>query len=125
MKLQKAVSRINKNKTYEKWFINIPTKTIKLAGWRVGEEIELTANHNELILKPKRINLIKTKNANKLTYYERFVRVYNNLPLDERKLPIVVIQGETLSWSRCYVEIIGKTKLGKKIGEKLIKLDII
>ncbi|NMA44549.1 MAG: hypothetical protein GX950_01935 [Candidatus Diapherotrites archaeon] len=125
MKLQKAVSRRNKGKSYEKWFVNIPSEQIKTLGWKVGDNIESTINNNELILKSKGTDIVKIKKQGNLTYYERFVRVYNNLPLDERKLPIVVINGEAFTWYRCNVEITGRTKLGKKIGEKLIRLDII
>ena len=51
--------------------------------------------------------------------------IYSNLPLNERRLPIVVIENEPISWEMAYREINHKTQLGKQILEKLKELDII
>lgn len=56
---------------------------------------------------------------------ERFIKVFSHLPLEERKQVIVVIDKQPISWNMAYAEIRQKTELGKRIGEKLIKLDII
>ena len=126
MKLQKGISRKSKGKSYEKWFVNIPLDIITSLDWKVGDELGTTLNNGELILKSKGRDVIATKGTSKqLTYYERFVRVYTNLPLDERNLPIVVIDGEPFNWRRCNVEITGRTKLGERIGKKLMDLEII
>ena len=44
----------------------------------------------------------------------RFNRIYPNLPLPERSMPIVVLDGEPLSWS------IVRLELNTKIGEKAL-----
>lgn len=55
----------------------------------------------------------------------RFIKVYSNLSITERKLPILVIDDEPISWNVAYNEIRNKTRLGNKILEKLVKLDLI
>lgn len=55
----------------------------------------------------------------------RFVKVYNSLPLAERNLPCVVIDGEAVSWKLAYLEIKEDTELGKRIQEELIRLELI
>jgi bifunctional DNA-binding transcriptional regulator/antitoxin component of YhaV-PrlF toxin-antitoxin module len=125
MKLQKSVSSKTANKIYEKWFLNIPLKIINQVGWNAGDEIVATTNNGKIILdKQDKIKLKENKKP-KLTYYEKFIKVYNDLPLDERKMPIIVIDNEAFTWSRCNKEINGQTKLGKEIGERLIKLNFI
>jgi hypothetical protein len=126
MKLQKHVSRKTKNKTYRKWLITISDKIINSLGWKQGTDLKAEISDNKLILSSQKDKKIKTmKGEQKLSYYERFMRVYDNLPLSERKLPVVVINDEPISWAMCYAQIKQRTKLGKKIGEKLIKLEII
>ena len=58
-------------------------------------------------------------------YLERFMKVYITLPLSERGQVVVVINEEPISWVLAYKQIVQKTGLGKKIGEKLIELKII
>lgn len=55
----------------------------------------------------------------------RFVNVYNSLPLAERNLPAVVIDGEAISWNLCYEEIKNNTELGKRIQVQLEQLKLI
>jgi hypothetical protein len=57
--------------------------------------------------------------------FARFSRAYNGVPVEERKNAIVIINGEPISWEMAYREIKHDTELGKKIGEKLIRLKII
>lgn len=56
---------------------------------------------------------------------ERFMKVYNNLPLKEREQTIVVIDDEPISWKMAKREIMQETDLGKKIAKKLTELDIL
>ena len=58
-------------------------------------------------------------------YLDRFMKVYANLPMDERKLTVVVIDNEPISWSMTKLHIEGDTELGRKIAKKLIELNII
>jgi len=51
--------------------------------------------------------------------------IYSNLPLNERRLPIVVIDNQPISWEMASREINQKTPLGEQILEKLKKLEII
>ncbi len=53
------------------------------------------------------------------------MKVYSSLPLEERKLPIVVIEENPVNWNMAYIEVKNNTLLGRKIGEKLVELKII
>ncbi len=67
----------------------------------------------------------------------RFMNVYQNLPLNERKNTIIVlgedktkkergkIKKEPISWDIAFIEIDQETKIGEKILDKLIKLNLI
>ena len=55
----------------------------------------------------------------------RFFKVYSSLSIDERKMTIVVIDEEPISWSMASNEIKNKTNLGKKILIELDQLEII
>lgn len=56
---------------------------------------------------------------------EDFFRVYSGLPIEERKMVVVVLDDEPISWNLAKVEIKNNTSRGKKIIEILKKLDII
>ena len=56
---------------------------------------------------------------------ERFMSIYSFLPLEERKLTVVVIDGEPINWARAYKEITNKTPLGEKIFKRLVKKGLI
>jgi len=59
----------------------------------------------------------------------RFLKVYQNLPLSERKNVILLIDNENnkepVSWNVAHLEIEQETKLGEKILNKLIQLNLI
>jgi hypothetical protein len=61
----------------------------------------------------------------------RFLGVYQNLPLSERKNTIILVEDEKskkkepISWDIAYLEIEQETKTGEKILNKLIKLNLI
>jgi len=62
----------------------------------------------------------------------RFMRVYQNLPLNERRNTIAIIEQEgktpertPISWDIAYVEIYQETEVGEGILNKLIKLELI
>ncbi len=61
-----------------------------------------------------------------------FLMVYQNLPLNERKNTILVLedkkdkpQKKPISWDIAYLEIEEETEAGEKILNKLIKLSLI
>jgi len=56
---------------------------------------------------------------------ERFFKVYASLPLEERKLPIVIIEDEPISWELAHEEISNETERGEKILKMLIELEIL
>lgn len=56
---------------------------------------------------------------------ERFFKVYPGIPIEERKSPIVVIDGDPINWNLAYEEINNQTERGKKILKILIDLEII
>ena len=55
----------------------------------------------------------------------RFMKIYSFLPIEERKLTVVVIDGEPISWVRAYKEIKDKTPLGEAIFNKLVEKNLI
>ncbi len=55
----------------------------------------------------------------------RFVKVYNNLPLPERDLVCVVIDGDGITWRLAYEEVKKKTELGERIQAELERLELI
>lgn len=55
----------------------------------------------------------------------KFVKVYNSLPLPERDLTCVVIDGDGVSWKLAYDEIKKNTELGKRIQVQLEALGLI
>lgn len=57
---------------------------------------------------------------------EKFRKVWSTLPKEERKLPIVVIKDEVITWEKAYREIIlKKTNLGEKIQKKMEDLKLL
>lgn len=56
---------------------------------------------------------------------DEFMKVYNNLPLEEREQTIIVIDDEPVSWKMAKREITEDTQLGQKISKELKKLDIV
>ena len=54
-----------------------------------------------------------------------FIRLYNNLPLEERKRVVLVFEGQPISWEVARGEIINKTQRGSEILKKLIELKIV
>jgi hypothetical protein len=55
----------------------------------------------------------------------KFGRVYANLPMDERRMPIAVIDSKPMSWNVCRDEIESKTRLSWRILAYLKKLELI
>ena len=51
--------------------------------------------------------------------------MYANLPINVRKEIIAVVDKEPISWEVAYREISNDTKLGVRILEKLIELEVI
>jgi len=64
----------------------------------------------------------------------RFMKVYQNLPLNERKNTILVLEEtkdkgkvkkEPISWDVAFIEINQETNIGETILNKLIRLNLI
>ena len=55
----------------------------------------------------------------------RFLKIYDNLPFDERTKAIVFIDNEPVSWKLARDYILYNQERGKAILEKLKKLDLI
>ncbi|MFH1413187.1 MAG: hypothetical protein ABIG10_04180 [bacterium] len=55
----------------------------------------------------------------------RFLKVYANLPINLRKDIVLVLDNEPITWNVAFVEIDNNTKLGERIFDKLVKLNII
>lgn len=53
------------------------------------------------------------------------MKVYSFLPLEERKLTVIVIGSEPISWAKAYKEIKEKTPLGDRILKKLIEKGLV
>lgn len=56
---------------------------------------------------------------------DRFLRVFSNLSVDLRKEIILLVDDKPITWNIAYEEIMNETKLGEKILEKLIELELI
>lgn len=56
---------------------------------------------------------------------EEFFKVYNSLPLEERRLTVVILDKEPISWNLVYQEIKNNTSKGQKILKILKDLEII
>jgi len=55
MKLQKQLSRKVGNKTYSKYVVAIPQKTIETLKWKGGDELEFDLKSGKIVIK-KRTN---------------------------------------------------------------------
>ena len=55
----------------------------------------------------------------------KFLKIYSNLPSDERDQIIVVINGKTYSWNRAFDEINKDTPRGKEILDKLNRMGLL
>ncbi|MDO8611163.1 MAG: hypothetical protein Q7R95_11610 [bacterium] len=55
----------------------------------------------------------------------KFLRIYANLPLNQRNEIVVVLDDEPMTWNAVRVEIENDTEKGKEILKKLIDLQII
>jgi hypothetical protein len=56
---------------------------------------------------------------------KNFEKLYLNIPEAERKMIIVIIDYDKITWERAYKEIKSKTDLGSKIIYKLHILEIL
>lgn len=60
-----------------------------------------------------------------MDYKVKFLRIYANLPLNQRNEIVVVIDDEPMTWNSARVEIENDTEKGKEILKKLVDLQII
>lgn len=65
------------------------------------------------------------KKGDELDSVASFIRLYNNLPLEERKRVVLVFETQPISWEVARNEIINKTQRGNEILKKLIELKIV
>ena len=57
---------------------------------------------------------------------EQFLKIYANLPIPERSMPIYVDKEfGIMSWNVVHLEVVNSTELGKRALENLRKLKII
>lgn len=133
MKLQKQESRKLRGKKYDKWVITIPPIVIDKLGWKEGEELKIQQLSAGLLVYSATLEskgeIIEYKETvprtEKYSPQERFLKIYDNLPFQERKEVVVVINNEPISWNIARNNIIHMTELGKKILKKLSELEII
>lgn len=55
----------------------------------------------------------------------KFLKIYANLPLNERDRVIVIIDNQPLTWNSAWLEIDNNTEKGKQILEKLTQMKIL
>ena len=55
----------------------------------------------------------------------RFFKVFNGIPLTERKMPIIVLNNQPISWELAKEEITNETSSGEKILKLMMELNII
>jgi len=68
---------------------------------------------------------VAEEKGDKLDPVTAFIKLYNNLPLDERKRVVLVFENEPISWEVARNEIIHKSPRGENILKKLIELKIV
>lgn len=56
---------------------------------------------------------------------EDFFKIYSNIPIQERKNVVVVVNNQPISWALAFQEIKNETELGEKILKILKELEII
>lgn len=56
---------------------------------------------------------------------DRFFKVYSGIPIEERKLTIIVIDKQPINWNLAYEEVSNNTERGKNILKLLLELEII
>ncbi|MFH1332784.1 MAG: hypothetical protein ABIH53_00930 [archaeon] len=56
---------------------------------------------------------------------ECFFKAYSGVPIEERKIPIVIISDKPINWDLAYEEITNETERGKEILKLMIELEII
>lgn len=64
-------------------------------------------------------------NPDPATLAERFKKAYTNIPLGLRSDVIAVIDGQPMSWSVCYIEVISDPPMAQRILEYLDGLELI
>lgn len=60
-----------------------------------------------------------------MNFREKFLRIYANLPLNQRSEIVVVLGDEPMTWNATRIEIENDTEKGKEILRKLVDLQII
>jgi len=60
-----------------------------------------------------------------MNFRAKFLRIYANLPLNQRNEIVVVVDDEPMTWNAARVEIENDTEKGKEILQKLVDLQII
>ncbi len=63
--------------------------------------------------------------VNSMDGEENFFKIYSGLPLEERKLTIIVLDGEPINWNLASQEIKNNTSKGQKILKTLKELELI
>ncbi len=56
---------------------------------------------------------------------EEFFQIYSNVPIEERRKVVVIIENEPISWNLAYKEIKNNTKRSEIILKTLKEIDII
>ena len=60
-----------------------------------------------------------------LKHADRFFKVYAGIPLEERKVPIVVLDDQPINWNLAAEEITNETERGKNILNMLLELEVL
>lgn len=55
----------------------------------------------------------------------QFLKIYANLPLNQRSEIIVLLDNEELTWNAAKIEVVNNTAKGKEILDKLVRLGIL
>lgn len=54
---------------------------------------------------------------------EKFLRIYSRLPVAEKRMPAVIIDGEPCSWNVILMEVKRNTKIGKRMLRQLSRFE--
>ncbi len=54
---------------------------------------------------------------------EKFQKIFERLPIAERKMPAVIVDGQTFTWEQAWIEIKDDKPLAKKVQEKFEEIN--
>jgi len=54
---------------------------------------------------------------------EKIKKIFERLPLAERKMPAVIVEGKVFTWEAAWIEVRDNKPLAKKVQEKIEEIN--